>query len=1001
MRKTNFSRKLHSILSITLSLVMLIGACFAVPATTAVAEGETITIDFENNVYGGGSGLLGTVATTGSDGEATTAFKIMGHNTNSGHYRSKSVLDANGQQYTLTAGDWQMTYDYIVPAETSVKAYLIYDFGIQTGVLCADTGTYCSGAKVMDENLIASYDVGVWKSNTINFTIDQDKTYLGFAGIGLAPEVYIDNVVFTKLADKEPEVAIGPYAEEHDAFTTYGNYKNDVGSKDTMDANNMQISGNVFNYRNTLFANTFVEENSVLAVALWTGARHMRLNDTAQGLALRAGKAYSLTFKWLNPNPEKDGVVGNESINNGTSAYDEGAYVSLVANAGAFNGTGYSTLVTLLNVNDFSSAEGNTGEFVTKTVTFTTPAGADITDIAISTKSSDGPSADTSKLNQNWIFLDDIQFTCDGEATVEPITIDFEDETLNGSGYFGIDSVTGANGTDTTKAFRARYVSESARYAQIMQNGAIISLPEGTYKFEYSYFISADATDYTDKSSVKFAETNGLKSPWDNGSTIGVNVILSGSQKGVWIKSSQYIDLPSGVTALGIFATKNPTNIYLDDIKVTKVEGFAKFEYSDGTVEELEYTDTLTIPEDKAVNFSHWVNSKGQTAQAGAAVENNETYTAVVNDSFTYDFTNFKETDAAKKTEDGICVTVEKLTDNFVEVPLVNEDGKFVALNKNTGYFVRATYKSMSAEGEDGTGKAGYIREWSNEEKKTAANGNWPEMRFSKSANEYFLGGIPFADKENFGTSGWTYIETADSVALKVKLSAREADLENIYLKSIEFIPVNLDDIKPTIGVELLYNGTDSEVTLSSKKANSNLNGLKMPAMSAVYNYNDTQRSLIRFVGNYNYGTTTQTLKINDEVSVEIFNRRIRVARDGYATGANGFITNAAAALVGQTAEVGGNDLLNYWRKDDSSVDYSIALKNISEAKKDTTYHAQTYLNLEVVNGNNANSWNAESANYNYLFVRSDIISVSATQIYNALAAENAGIAWYTESTAE
>ena len=77
MRKKNFSRKLHSILSITLSLVMLIGACFAVPATTAMAEGETITIDFENNNYGsGGSGLLGPVATTGPDGEATTAFKI-------------------------------------------------------------------------------------------------------------------------------------------------------------------------------------------------------------------------------------------------------------------------------------------------------------------------------------------------------------------------------------------------------------------------------------------------------------------------------------------------------------------------------------------------------------------------------------------------------------------------------------------------------------------------------------------------------------------------------------------------------------------------------------------------------------------------------------------------------------------------------------------------------------------------------------------------------------
>ena len=578
-----------------------------------------------------------------------------------------------------------------------------------------------------------------------------------------------------------------------------------------------------------------------------------------------------------------------------------------------------------------------------------------------------------------------------------PVTINFENHTLDGSGLFGIASLNGADGQPTNAFYASKlgFTMTEDRYTRIKNNGSVISLPAGTYIFECSYFITENATEYTDASVLQFAETSGISSDqnWINGSKIGKNIILPKSQKGEWIKSSQYISLPDGVNALGLFGIKTPLNIYLDDIKITKFEGFAEFNYSDGFVEVVGYTDNLTVPKDVAINFSHWENSKGEKVNVGDAVAMNETYTAVVSDYITYDFTDFKDTADAKKTDDGICVTVTPLTDNFVEVPVVNNDANAIFLNANTGYFVRATYQSMSdGHDEEGTGKAGYIRDSSSASK----NGNWPEMLISNSDYGYAKGGIPFNDKAEFVTSGWTYIETSSATALKLKFSAREADLKEINIKSIEFIPVNLDDIKPTIGVEMLFNNTNNEVTLSSKTANSKLNGLKMPALSAVYNYEDTQRSLIRFVGSYASGGSANTLKINDDVDVGISNRRIRVAREGYTLNHYGFI-DKNEKVVGSTAEISGNGLLNYWRKDGNDVDYSLALMNISKAKSDTTYCAQTYITIPVINGIESNSWKAEAGGFNNLLICSTVLKVSATEVYEALKAENSDITgWYT-----
>ncbi len=452
MRKKNFPRKLHSILSITLSLVMLIGACFAVPATTAMAEGETSTIifDFDNNNAGmkvGDNTVENLRVSSGAFGlnlEKPAAaqgniLSINGSKTACNHGDNRDLLFNDGSNFIpLAAGTYDISYDYFVEnrdvTETAncqycqnffagtkyqhIKFVTLKKSGFSWSSHENTRGVLSDGlfaASVVSETIKNASGSGTVTITVTDQMVADGENYLGLRISSLSYAVWLDNIVLEKVLP--PDTA---YAEDHDVFTTYGDYTSDVGSKDTMNANNTQISGNVFNYRNLLFSNAWVEDNSVLAVALYSGARHMRLNDTAQGLALRAGKTYSLTFKWLNPNPEKDGVVGNKSVNNADSTgYDNGAKISLVANAGAFNGTGYSTLVTLLNVNDFSSAEGNTGEFVTKTVTFTTPDGGDITDIAISTISVESVAVNSDNLNEHWIFLDDIQFIDISDSIVE------------------------------------------------------------------------------------------------------------------------------------------------------------------------------------------------------------------------------------------------------------------------------------------------------------------------------------------------------------------------------------------------------------------------------------------------------------------------------------------------------------------------------------------------------------------------------------------------------
>lgn len=1006
MRKKLFSRKLRSILSVALSLLMLIGTCLVVP-TTAVAEGETITIDFENNTYSTATVAVEPVANVeGKDGQLTTVLSVKGNN--SSQFRTEAVKTADGSYYALSAGDWMMTYDFKPISGSVYKAYLIYNWGITFGSLgSSDKTNYDSGRYVTDQNLITSTDTSKWHTNTIYFSVPYGGyTNLAFGGLDSGVS-YIDNVVLTKISEDNVIVPPGPYAEEHDTITTFDAEVNTIASRDSMNGLYEQIGGNAFNYRNTLFEATTYKDNSVLAVCLWTGARHIRMNDTYQGLALHADKRYTLTFKWVNPNPEKDGVVGNESINKGTSGYDSGASIKLIANAGAFNGANYTTLATLLDVNDFSSAEGNTGEFVTKTVTFDVPAGADIMDIAISTKSSDGPAANRSNLNKDYIFLDDFKFTCK-EIPLEPITIDFESHTEAGSGFYEIGTIAGEN-SEQTKAFYANANAtvdfNESRYTQLKNNGNNISLKKGLYKFEYSYFITENASYVEGKPVLRFAETNGLAMPYDNGSVFGDNIILRNSQKGVWIKSSQYIELSENVTALGFGGIYIPRCIYVDNVKITPLEGLSTFNYSDGTVEVVEYNDKLTIPADSALNFSHWVNSKGETVQVGAPAVNNESYTAVSSDKIIYDFADFKETEAATKTEDGIRVEVEALTENYVEVPIETVSGKKIALNKNSGYIVRVNYKSMSVAGDNGSGAAGYVAEWWNPENPISAKkGNFPEILFSIAKQEYSAGGIPLKDMADYGLSGWTYFVTKDAnTNLKLKFTAGNADLSEVFVKSIEIVAFDLDaaqadDNVINTTVEMFYNGTNEEVAINTNNKNSNIFGLKMPGMSAVYNYTDgTERSLMRFVTNYAYadGDVTQ-LKINDDISFPIYKRRILVGKENSGTDSYGIISSGDRKFTSSTPERDVKNDKNCWKIDTENgvISHSLMLKNIKKENKDNVYEIQSYLLLEVIDGRSYASWLDDCSQFNYLRFVETKAKVTAQNVYDGLSA-TANVAWY------
>jgi len=585
--------------------------------------------------------------------------------------------------------------------------------------------------------------------------------------------------------------------------------------------------------------------------------------------------------------------------------------------------------------------------------------------------------------------------------------IDFEENTIDGSGYFKIKDI-GENG-ESNNVFYANgnptIDFKDKRYTQLKLGNDTVKLSKGYYEFEYSYFITENATALSSgKPVIKLAETNGLASPYDNGTYFGENLInFTDENKGKWIKETEIISIENDIAALGFYGYLIPREIRLDNIILKPVE-IVNFVHSDNTIEVLKYEDGMKFPEGNALNFSHWVDSKGESVAIGDSVNKNETYTAVLNNKIVYDFSNFKETDAAKKTEEGIRVEVEPLTEKNVVVPIETDSGKKIVLNKNSGYLVRANYKSMSVAGEDGSGAAGYVAEWWNPENPISAKkGNFPEIRISISSVGYATGGIALQDTVDYVTTKWTYIETGNSEhSLKLSFSAKKANLSEVYVKSIEIVAFDLsatqaDENVINTTVEMFYNGTNDDVTINTSNKNSNIFGLKMPAMSAVYNYKDTQRSLMRFVTNYAYadGDITQ-LKVSDELSLPIEKRRILVGKENSSTDDYGVIVTNDRKFTSSTPERLVKNDKSCWKIDTENgvISHSLMLKNIKKENKNNIYEIQSYLLLDVVDGRNYSSWLVLGGNFNYLRFVEPTAKVTAQNVYDGLSA-TANVAWY------
>lgn len=178
-------------------------------------EPKGVTIDFDNNVEAGATGLVNII----SDG-TNKVLSIRGNNVEQN--RSEGIKDKNGNEYTLTAGVWKATYKYKIIDTYSkyTTVYMIHGFGVYKGELCnIDTSqNYTSGRKLVDKNLVTSTEVGVWKQDSVTFTLEGDVTNLGFAAFGNTV-VYLDDVVFTPVVE-EPAKSVAMDFEQDTANYT-------------------------------------------------------------------------------------------------------------------------------------------------------------------------------------------------------------------------------------------------------------------------------------------------------------------------------------------------------------------------------------------------------------------------------------------------------------------------------------------------------------------------------------------------------------------------------------------------------------------------------------------------------------------------------------------------------------------------------------------------------------------------------------------------------------
>ena len=132
---------------------------YAKMVTDNAVPDSTVTIDFEENTEAGTTGLVSIV----SDG-TNKVLSIRGNNAT--QVRSKGIKDKDGNEYTLKAGVWEVTYKYKIPETYSAatRVYIIHGFDEYKGELCdADPSqNYTSGRKLFDNNLVVNSTVSTW-----------------------------------------------------------------------------------------------------------------------------------------------------------------------------------------------------------------------------------------------------------------------------------------------------------------------------------------------------------------------------------------------------------------------------------------------------------------------------------------------------------------------------------------------------------------------------------------------------------------------------------------------------------------------------------------------------------------------------------------------------------------------------------------------------------------------------------------------------------------------
>ena len=439
--------------------------------------------------------------------------------------------------------------------------------------------------------------------------------------------------------------------------------------------------------------------------------------------------------------------------------------------------------------------------------------------------------------------------------------------------------------------------------------------------------------------------------------------------------------LPSlGRIGLGIRKTDKVVGaaiVQIDNLVIEPVD--AKFIFANSTTSYKNYDNGLKVPEFTSIESTHWIDEKGATAQPGDDINvfelSTRTYTEIV--PATEDIKIFKvdsNFDAIEgtelKTEDGETFLRVNLPENgsFVKVPL-SVSGKALSVKANKTYLAKIEYRADS----NGT-----------------ASVNQPaEILFKLGGRN--KGGVQLSDKAEFGTNRWVCVKATGSdgasVAFVLEASNRGADLPYVDIKSVQFIEFDPKEYRPSVSAELFVNTEEEEKEVMGYKGNKVI----MNPKSAIYNYNDAERTMIRFVGKYNYKGATNILNTKDGLNLEITARRILIGKEGVGVNSNGLIGELDRKIITHEQYLAANT--SYWRKDDESLTYSVALKNVKKATAEYKYALQSYIILDVTDGIGTDSWGI--AGFNKLTIASEVLNLSVSDVYNSVNSAENPIGWY------